>query len=134
MPAERVIIFDFIVGVKFQPESSAGETSRRRGEESMALRGGGGDKSERRKLQLDAPRRRTFADDIQRPRFHCRVEDFFNGFVQTVDLVYKGCRPGERLVSRMEAKSPHSIYGRAGSGFICAPSSWRYQRARFVFS
>src|SRR3989338_8901705 len=81
--------FDLFIGVKFQPESATGKPRTERGREHSHS-GGGGDKSKRRELQLDASRRRALADDnVQRPGFHRRIKDFFNGFVKPVNFVYK---------------------------------------------
>src|SRR3989344_5407592 len=81
--------FDFFVSVKFQPESAAGKPRTQRGREHGHSSGGGA-KSKRRKLKLDASRRWPLADfDIQPPGFPRRIEDFFNGFVQPMDFVYE---------------------------------------------
>src|SRR3989344_3266979 len=59
--------FHLFVGVKFQTEGATGKSRSKRGREHSPS-GGGGDKSKRRELQLDASRRRTLADDdVQRP-------------------------------------------------------------------
>src|SRR3989338_2908673 len=107
--------FDLFVGVKFQTESAAGKPRPERGREH-GHPSGGGDKSKRRKFQLDATRRRPLADDnIQRPGFHRRIEDFFNGSVQPVNFVYKK-DVARRKIGENRSQVAHALYGRSGSG------------------
>ncbi len=76
--------------------------------------GGGADDGERRQLQSDRARAGPLADhDVEREVLHRRIEHFFDGASQAVDLVDEQHVAGCRLV-RIAARSPAAFDGRTG--------------------